>query len=97
MSASGQAIERKVSQLRCRYCGEVITLNLDGPEARAEGKDPYQQMRKHILSKHVLDVARHTRKAGFLIDMLFFEAVNSPENWRKQISEMVDYLLMERQ
>jgi hypothetical protein len=91
-----QTAEAVASQIRCRYCGEVLTLNPDSMEARDAGTDPLQQMRRHTLKKHaLLQISGHARRCGFLLDMLFFEAVNNPENWRKQIGEMVEYLLKE--
>lgn len=83
------------SQVACRYCGEVLTLNPDGEEARAKGEDPLQQMRKHVQTHGLLFVAQHARRCGFLIDMLAFDGVNRPGNYRKQLSEMVEFLLAE--
>jgi hypothetical protein len=92
----GARVSGPLSQIRCRSCGEILTLNTDSVEAREAGTDPLQQMRRHILASHAMDLVAHARRCGFLIEMLFFEAVHDPEKWRKQIAEMVDYLLRER-
>lgn len=83
------------SRIRCRYCGEVLTLNADGEAARAARTDPLQQMRRHIAARHYLQSPGHARRCGFLLDMLCFEAVSNPENWRKQLGEMIDFILKE--
>jgi hypothetical protein len=80
----------------CLYCREIIALNPDSEEARAKGTDPHQQMRKHLAAHCAGSLAAmHARRCGFLIDMLAFDGVNRPENWRKQIAEMVEFLLTE--
>jgi hypothetical protein len=99
VAKGGRLSAAAVSQVRCRYCGEVLVLNPDGEAARAAGSDPHQQIRRHILDKHqgwpenMLQI--HMRRIGWLIDMMFFESVNDPAKWRKQIAELVDYLLSE--
>jgi hypothetical protein len=96
LAQSRRELAARRSQIVCLYCREIITLNPDGEEARANGTDPYQQMRKHLAAHGAGSLAdMHARRCGFLIDMLAFDGVNRPENWRKQIAEMVEFLLTE--
>jgi hypothetical protein len=79
---------------QCRYCKETIVLNEDSPEARAARTDPHQQMRRHILQKHtVLEAVAHTRKLGWLIDMLWFDSPDKPENYRLAARNLLEFYI----
>lgn len=77
---------------QCRYCKETIILNKDSIEARDAGTDPHRQMRQHIAEKHsVYEMIEHTRKLGWLIDILFFESLGKPHTYRMIVDELVDF------
>ena len=95
VSGEQNAQEQPAQQIRCRFCHEVLTVKPDSIEARKRQADPYQQMRSHVLKQHSLLALKHARRCGWLFDMLCFEEVTDPVNWRAQIAEMVDYLLKE--
>jgi hypothetical protein len=90
-----QAIKAAPTQIRCRYCGDLLTLNPDSMEARETRLDPYQQMRRHVATRHPLQVVKHAQACGFLLDMLFFENDANPQKWRQQIAALVDYILQD--
>lgn len=92
---SASVIETR-PQIQCRYCRSLLTLNEDGPEARAAGTDPYQQMRQHILTNHLgEELGQHTYRLGWLIDMMFFNPVTDPQKWKDQILAMVEWFQKE--
>jgi hypothetical protein len=75
--------------IRCRYCHEQIELGPDSQEARAEGSDPRQQMREHVL-QHPPDVLiKHARHLGWITDMLFFTCPEQPQRWRENIDRLI--------
>jgi hypothetical protein len=81
--------------VRCIYCGAELVLNDDSEEARTAGTDPWQQMRKHVLGKHLLDgeVNRHQYRFAWLADMLFFRCPADPARWEARIHIMLKHHL----
>lgn len=84
-----------LSQIQCRYCGDVLTLNQDSMEAREQGTDPLRQMQRHLRECQAIAIFEHGFKNAILLNMMAFRAVNSPENWREYIALVVDSLLKE--
>lgn len=92
------SVEPKVSQLRCRGCGAVIDLNADSIEARDLGTDPLRQLQRHVRECDGVELAGFGGwgwKCAPLITALCFEAVNSRENWRAYLAEVVEHFLSE--
>ena len=87
---SAPATVGHVALVKCRYCGDLITLNPDGQEARKRQEDPYQQLRQHMAT-HMNIVIAHARNMGWLIDALAFETPHDPGLWRKHLENLLDY------
>ena len=72
--------------VQCIYCHVAIELNQDSEEARKTRIDPHQQMRRHIETKHMKEIIGHSRKYGWVLDMLFFESPEDPAKWQDRIT-----------
>lgn len=83
--------------LQCAYCGAILQLNEDSPATRAAKTDPRQQLRYHIVTKHIADIPRHESDLGWLIDMLFFRCPLDPARWKANIESMLAYYLEQHQ
>lgn len=77
--------------IRCRFCGQKIELRDDSLESRAAGRDPHQQMRRH-LSKHLSEAYNHVRRGTipWLIDSLAFTPVAQKERWAAHVRALLD-------
>jgi hypothetical protein len=73
--------------VRCVYCSSNIELNPDSEESRKTKSDPHQQMRRHIETNHMREIINHSRKYGWVLDMLFFESADNPAEWQDKITK----------
>lgn len=78
-------------EVTCRFCKSPVRLNPDTPETRAEGIDPHQQMRKHLM-QHLLDCGKIAHESGWLLDMLAYAGVDA-EHWRDNMHRTLDYIV----
>ena len=82
--------------VQCRYCETEIVLNEDSPETRKAGTDPHQQLRKHIEARHVDKIIEHSRRAGWLLDQIFFTCPTEPERWKENMVKTLDWLMEQK-
>lgn len=80
-------------KVRCRICGQEITLNEDGAAARDAKTDPYQQLKSHNKT-HLFKVMALVTKGGIanFLDTLLFECQSNPEAWAKHQQNLFDYV-----
>jgi hypothetical protein len=80
-------------KVKCKFCGEVLTLNPDSAQTRLDGTDPHEQLRSHLV-KHPLAITVAARSAGRLIAMFCFTPDAADDvAWSKVAHKLTDGLL----
>lgn len=73
--------------LECRYCQTRFDMSDSDPDPKL--------MREHINTRCGVKVIEHSRKVGWLQDMLFFRAIDKPSEWKEAVYRLVDLLMEE--
>ena len=76
--------------VKCRLCGESLTLKEDSQAARDLREDPRQQLIVHLRESHkITEIAAHARRVAWLVDMLAFSSDDT--RYRDTMVATLDY------